>query len=333
MWDLLGLDHRDESIYRHHVVHPDSTLSQTATATGLPPDFITASLDRLLSCGLLRREASGQIAATPTGPTIVGERLRGELDAQHARRRSQLALFQSEMTRMVNDHLLSTAYAPVPQVDRLPSADAADLRITELVCNARAEVHQVDTETDPIRAGGGSAAHAALKAHQRGVEVRAIYPPADLARPELRRTAASQLRAGIQVRTTVTTGTQFFLVDRSVAILSGRRAGTPTQAVLVREGLLVEMLSLLFDLWWRESGDATSSYTGDQHGPAGEGEISEDERMVLQLLGEGLKDETLAKKLGISVRTVRRKISDLQRRLPAESRFQAGVLANRRGWL
>ncbi|MEH0986078.1 LuxR C-terminal-related transcriptional regulator [Micromonospora sp. CPCC 205556] len=311
-------------------------MSQTAAATGLPPDFVTASLERLMSCGLLRREPPGHIAATSTGPTVVGERLRGELDAQHARRRSQLALFQSELTRMVNDHLLSRAYAPVPQVDRLPSADAADLRITELVCNARAEVHQIDTETDQFRPGAGSAAHAALKAHQRGVDVRAIYPPADLARPELRRTAVTQLRAGIQVRTTVTTGTQFFLVDRSVAILTGRRAGTPAhaaQSVLVREGLLVEMLTRLFDLWWREAGDATTSYTTDQQGPAGDGEVSDDERMVLQLLGEGLKDETVAKKLGISVRTVRRKISDLQRRLPAESRFQAGVLANRRGWL
>ena len=38
-------------------------------------------------------------------------------------------------------------------------------------------------------------------------------------------------------------------------------------------------------------------------------------------------------KLGLSLRTVRRRVADLMTELGADSRFQAGVEAARRGWL
>jgi DNA-binding NarL/FixJ family response regulator len=89
--------------------------------------------------------------------------------------------------------------------------------------------------------------------------------------------------------------------------------------VLIREAVLVEMLVRLFEVWWREAGDAMASYHDKtQQQPSTAGEVTEDERMILKMLGEGLKDETVAKKLGISVRTVRRKISDLERLLTEE---------------
>ena len=55
--------------------------------------------------------------------------------------------------------------------------------------------------------------------------------------------------------------------------------------------------------------------------------------MQLLQLTEGAKDEQIARTLGISLRTVRRRIADLLSELGADSRFQAGVEAVRRGWL
>ncbi len=72
-------------------------------------------------------------------------------------------------------------------------------------------------------------------------------------------------------------------------------------------------------------------YTNGQHnnnsGP------SDSERLLLRLLSLGAKDEAAARHLGVSVRTVRRMIADLMRRMDARSRFQAGILAAERGWL
>lgn len=51
------------------------------------------------------------------------------------------------------------------------------------------------------------------------------------------------------------------------------------------------------------------------------------------MLAGGLTDEAMARKLGLSERTVRRLVSEPTERLGAASRFQAGVCAVRLGWL
>ncbi|MFI6151695.1 helix-turn-helix transcriptional regulator [Kitasatospora sp. NPDC051170] len=61
------------------------------------------------------------------------------------------------------------------------------------------------------------------------------------------------------------------------------------------------------------------------------------ERELLRILSTGLTDEGAAKRLGVSLRTVKRRMEDLMRRLDAGSRFEtgfkAGFKAGRRGWL
>ena len=56
-------------------------------------------------------------------------------------------------------------------------------------------------------------------------------------------------------------------------------------------------------------------------------------REVVTLLARGLKDDAIARRLGVSVRTVRRLISATIDDLQADSRFQAGVVAVQRGWV
>jgi DNA-binding NarL/FixJ family response regulator len=53
--------------------------------------------------------------------------------------------------------------------------------------------------------------------------------------------------------------------------------------------------------------------------------------VVLELLQLGMKDETIARQLGVSLRTVRRRIAALMDDLGVDTRFQAGLEAARRG--
>ena len=61
--------------------------------------------------------------------------------------------------------------------------------------------------------------------------------------------------------------------------------------------------------------------------------LSATERELLELLSRGLTDEAAGRKLGVSLRTVRRMMADLTTRLGATSRFQAGVRTQQLGWL
>ena len=51
------------------------------------------------------------------------------------------------------------------------------------------------------------------------------------------------------------------------------------------------------------------------------------------LLASGLKDEAIARQLGIGERTVRRRVAELADRLGARTRMQLGIQAVRQGWL
>ncbi|MGH1556151.1 response regulator transcription factor [Streptomyces sp. L7] len=88
---------------------------------------------------------------------------------------------------------------------------------------------------------------------------------------------------------------------------------------------MTEALQKLFELAWQQAAPLGR--------PAGNGELSEDEQALTRLLAAGLKDEAVARHLGISLRTLRRRVSDLQERLGAASRFQLGLRAAQRGWL
>jgi DNA-binding NarL/FixJ family response regulator len=61
--------------------------------------------------------------------------------------------------------------------------------------------------------------------------------------------------------------------------------------------------------------------------------LTRQDAALLRLLSQGDTDEVVARKLGVSVRTVRRMASELMAELGARSRFQAGVRASERGWL
>ncbi|MFE2758229.1 response regulator transcription factor [Actinosynnema sp. NPDC059335] len=66
---------------------------------------------------------------------------------------------------------------------------------------------------------------------------------------------------------------------------------------------------------------------------AAEREPTATTRQLLRLMGTGALDETIAREMGVSVRTVHRRITRLQELLGVRSRFQLGVIARERGWV
>jgi DNA-binding CsgD family transcriptional regulator len=61
--------------------------------------------------------------------------------------------------------------------------------------------------------------------------------------------------------------------------------------------------------------------------------LSDEDAELLRLLAAGLKDQAIARQLGLGLRTVVRRIGNVARTLDAETRFQAGLQAAKRGFL
>ena len=60
---------------------------------------------------------------------------------------------------------------------------------------------------------------------------------------------------------------------------------------------------------------------------------TEDELALLRLLARGFTDEVVAQKLGLTGRTLRRRLRSAMDKLEASSRFEAGFKLARSGWL
>ena len=97
--------------------------------------------------------------------------------------------------------------------------------------------------------------------------------------------------------------------------------GTKTSALLVRDEPLLAVLATWFDLLW-----AGRAITDTGPVPA------ELPLRVLRMMPTD-DDTAIARKLGMSVSTVRRHIKALYGLLGVDNRFAAGVAATRRGWL
>jgi DNA-binding NarL/FixJ family response regulator len=89
--------------------------------------------------------------------------------------------------------------------------------------------------------------------------------------------------------------------------------------------ILVDGVHSLFRAVWDAAVDLETYLRGDVPHLDARG------RMILEALGWGLTDESAAKRLGVSLRTYRRRVAELMAELEADSRFQAGLRAGELG--
>ena len=98
-------------------------------------------------------------------------------------------------------------------------------------------------------------------------------------------------------------------------------------AVLLHSPGVIAALHALFEQVWEQAKPLGEVAHRDSRG------LSDQERQLLRLLAGGLTDERAAQRLGVSLRTIRRMMSDLMTRMDSRSRFQAGIKVSALGWL
>lgn len=102
-------------------------------------------------------------------------------------------------------------------------------------------------------------------------------------------------------------------------ILAGTPDGADRTFTVTTAAGLIDGVRALFRAAWdaAEPLDAWLRRSGPQLDPA--------DRVILRSLASGLTDEAAARRLGIPLRTYRRRVAELMRQLGSDSRFQAGV--------
>jgi DNA-binding CsgD family transcriptional regulator/sugar-specific transcriptional regulator TrmB len=322
--EVLGLEPDVEAVYRQLLERPEMGVREISAHLCLPEESVRRALDDLADLRLLRPGESDEqyLTVSPeVGLGVLLSRIELELGAQQR----QLETARSSVTSLIARYG-QQRHAP-EIIQQLFGLEAVRLRLEQLAETAR-------TECLSFFPGGAqrpdvmeSSKPLDQMALERGVSLRTLYQDSFRNDPGTREYVHWLSTLGGETRTVPSLPMLMVLVDREVALVPLDPEDARKGALEIRSRGVVEALHVLFTRFW----DAGIPWY-EQDGPDSTG-LSRRDRELMYLLASGHTDEAIGKKLGVSLRTVRRTVSNLMARLEARSRFEAGVLAARAGWL
>lgn len=321
---VLGLSRADEELYRVVLRNPGLHGAQLAHLVDRSPGAVAEPLARLVAMELVERDDEGAVHARPPGEAV------GRLLADETRKvqgaQDRLRAVRDLLPSLDADHL--AAQAPKGEqvaLEVVQHGDVAGL-MRSLAADSTGDLLWL--RPDQWRLAAGPEIDALVRRLVGGGrKSRAIYPARVLEEaPEVVR---SRAEAGESVRVLATVPSRLGIFGETAALLPERWGVTERERrLVVRQRALVLALRQLFEgMWERAIPVPGLDSQADQGLRAG------DRRLLLAQLAGGAKDEQIARALGLSLRTVRRRVAGLLDELGVDSRFQAGVEAVRRGWV
>ncbi|SCG75223.1 Sugar-specific transcriptional regulator TrmB [Micromonospora inositola] len=323
MLRILGLDEDQEQVYRALLRVSAAGRAELARQVPLPADRVARALAGLRERGLVApagAEPDPPLRPLPPDVALGDELLRHQQSLDSARRRvAQLTEeYRAGVRRHDADHL----------VEIVTGSDALRARLHRLQDDARVEVLWF-CRANPLAMSGPENVEE-FAALARGVSYRAIYERDLLAEPGALADVEKAVRSGEQARVTDLLPVRLAIADRTTAIcplVPDRASGEPSAAVIGRSQLLDALLAL-FDSHWTA---ATPLLSGVD--PRADGGPDADERLLLSLFVAGVPDKSIASQLGLSRRTIQRRLADLMTLAGVDTRPGLAYQAARRGWL
>jgi DNA-binding CsgD family transcriptional regulator/DNA-binding MarR family transcriptional regulator len=321
MLQALGLSAAEEAVYQALLAQPHMSLGElrdSGVVGRQPPEPILSSLEEK---GLVSRLPGTPRRFTASSPEYALEILilAREEELRQARSLADQLAQRFRNSRRDDD--------PAELVEVVSGADAVLHRWIQMLHSARRDVCGLDR---PPYSETTRKLERQLVA--RGVSYRCIYGRHVFDEPARARALLESVAGGEQARVMSGTPMKLFIVDGRHAMIALEK-GTETiqSAVVIHPSSLLDALGRLFDGLWQRAVPVTQP-TGRNGGTNSESP-SEHDAALLTLLATGLTDEAIARQLDVSQRTVQRYIRGLMDRLGADTRFQAGLQAARRGWL
>ena len=311
----LGVTALEEKVYRALLVTPDSTRDQLASAVGASRGSVAAALRRLAALELVVRTAGRPERLAAVVPELAFEAL---VQAQEHR----IIQVRAAVADLVALHQAHRRDDPSELVEILTGEQAAAQRFAELQASCHEELLLLDRP--PYAAPPDNPEQERVLG--RGVRWRTIYAPESLERSGARAHVEGLRDRGERARVLPGLPLKLAVVDRRTALLPLTLDQALAQTAVIHRSTLLDAMVTLFEQFWARALPLTAE-------DAGPDEVGDQDRAILAMLVAGLKDETIARDLGIGVRTLRRRMHHLMELLDAQTRFQAGMQAVRRGWV
>ncbi|MER7246583.1 helix-turn-helix domain-containing protein [Kribbella sp. NPDC000426] len=324
MQDGSLLDAREEQTYRLLVGLSAARAAELAEVAELPQHEADEVLQRLQAKGLVTVQAADEPVFSPLPPDVAfGTTLLRRQESLEAARKTVAALseeFRASASRRDAHHLVEVIIGATTLRERLRDLQNAAREEILWFCRANPLAMQGAENTEE---------YGALS---RGVRYRAIYERALIETPGELDSIAEGVSWGEEARVLPTLPVRIAIVDRSTAICplvrDDESIGEPSAAIINR-GQLLDALLALFESYWEL---ATPVRLQSDEAEPTEG-LDDSERLLLSLLVAGVPDKSIANQLGISRRTVQRRLDRLMALAGVDTRTGLAFQAAKRDWL
>jgi DNA-binding CsgD family transcriptional regulator len=309
-------------IYRALLDEPQLPHEELAIRTGCSSDQVASSLDRLRELKLLipRWTGGAEYAVHPNlGLSILGQDRRRQLD---------------QLTEELHQDELQAELITQQYNESMRHRDARDIEIIE--GNERA--HQRMGEFRPTKslwgftistsAGFGSPEDSPDRPTlELQLDYRVIQLTAVLGAKKHLEYFRWMHGYGAQIRTSPSLPMKMVIFDGAALVLPIDPDDHSAGLIVHHGKAVVTMARAMFEHYWQHSTDVFAPEPGSP------GDLSPQEAEFLNLLVQGATDEQVGRKLGVSLRTVRRMAAKLSEQTGASGRFELGVRAAQRGWV
>jgi DNA-binding CsgD family transcriptional regulator len=328
MQDGSLLDGREEQAYRLLVGLSVARSAELAEVAGLTRSEADEVLQRLQAKGLITVQPGDDPVFRPLPPDVaLGTTLLRQQESLESARKTVASLseeYRASASRRDAHHLVEVIVGAAALRDKLRQLQESAREEILWFCRANPLAMQGAENTEE---------YGALS---RGVRYRAIYERALLETPGELDTIAEGVSWGEEARALPVLPVlpvRLAIVDRSTAVCplvrdSELGIGEPTAAVIGR-GQLLDALLALFESHWEQATPVRlqADAAVDPEGLDGS------ERFLLSLVVAGVPDKSIASQLGISRRTVQRRLDRMMALAGVDTRTGLAFQAARRNWL
>jgi DNA-binding CsgD family transcriptional regulator len=309
----LGLSDIEEQIYLATLDRAAATLDDLVSACDSPHGQIGDALDVLQERGLL-------MCRTGTPPTYFAVRPDLAVGVLVREREARLAEVREMLAALTERHRNALRGSNIDDlIEIVQTPDAIHQRWLQLQRSARTEIRVLDK---PPYIDPGNPEEPGLLV--TGVRFRTVYDRTALAEDGKLTGMWEAAAAGEDGRIAADVPIKLLIADHQMALAPLRRADDLAGAVVVHPSTLLDALGALFENVWQRALPLAAFHEGRSRSAM---PLPPQQRKLLQLMAGGCTDETTARLLGVSQRTVQRQIRMLMERFGVQTRFQLGLRA------